>query len=78
MCFISLTDLEYNDVNAIQHQRPTTYRVIKITIYLMLLFIIIGVWGHILYFVTVVYPILPQIMEYDSASHKLRLFVGEK
>ena len=37
---------DYNDFIAIQHQSPITYRVINITIYLMLLFIKIGVLEH--------------------------------
>mgnify|MGYP001794928646 CR=1 FL=1 len=36
LCFISQTDLEYNDVNALQHPSPITHMVINITIELQL------------------------------------------
>ena len=50
LCFISQTDLEYNDVNALQHPSPITHMVINITIELQLLFIINGIWVQRVYY----------------------------
>ena len=70
MCLISQTDV--NAIHIHKHHNLSDAPVF-----------IIGVWEamgakSILYLLIVVYPILPYIMEYDSASHKLRLSVGEK
>ena len=72
MCLISQTD-----VNAIHREGHKHHNLSDAPVF------IIGVWEamgakSILYFLIVVYPILSYIMEHDSASHKLRLSVGEK